>query len=121
MRVDDLAAQSKIAGINVRREGRIARPYILRGDQKPFGRPPPQSDRCTYGRAEAALQSQSGAGGKKTRDTQPVLECRAGQELDSSIMSGGKQRKRDAASRDVFSSANGRRSPAVQVRGQEFY
>ena len=120
MRVDDLAAQSKIAGINVRREGRIARPYILRGDQKPFGRPPPQSDRCTYGRAEAALQSQSGAGGKKTRDTQPVLECRAGQELDSS-MSGGKQRKRDAASRDVFSSANGRRSPAVQVRGQEFY
>jgi hypothetical protein len=57
------------------------------------------------GRAEAAPQSQSGAGGKKTRDVQPVLECRAGQELDSSIMSGGKQRKRDAAGRDVFHGA----------------
>src|ERR1019366_617230 len=71
MRVDDLAAQSKIAGINVRREGWIARPYILRGDQKSLGRPPSQPDRRMQGRAEAAPQSQSGAGGKKTRDVQP--------------------------------------------------
>jgi hypothetical protein len=44
-----------------------------------------------HGRAEAAPQNQSCAGGKKTHDTQPVLECRAGQELASSILFGSKR------------------------------
>jgi hypothetical protein len=102
MRVDDLAAESKIAGINVRREGRIACSYILRGDQKPLGWPPSQPDCGTHRRPEAAPQSQSGVGGKETHDAQTVLECRAGQGLNSSIVSSGKRRKRDAASRVVL-------------------
>ncbi|HZM07333.1 MAG TPA: hypothetical protein VFC11_02635, partial [Methylocella sp.] len=63
-----------------------------------------------------APQKQSSAGGKKTHDAQPVLECRAGQELASSILFGNKRRTPDAANRDVF---HGARTPEPAFNGRK--
>jgi len=88
----------------------------LAGDQKPLGWPPSQPDGGTHRRPEAAPQSQSGAGGKETRDAQTVLECRAGQDSTPPLCLAASEENAMLPA-GLFFTAHDRRSPAVEVQG----
>src|SRR5579883_558480 len=79
MGVHDLAAEREVARINIGRESGVGGPYVLRSNEKPFGRTASQSCDGTQRRINEAPQCRPCPESKEAQQVRAVFECAAGQ------------------------------------------